>query len=454
MILGRSTSVNHQKGELSRELMSRAPLPLLLVFLMLTTPLSNLSSQDTNIESMDGHQLPEGESLFWSADEAAEFWSPTSPVRMLEAPLKESSHEIHTVFGSFDPTKHETPLPPEPFRDHFDVENTRYIIVQLVEHDRFALEDFINRLGIVDLDYIPDDSYLLRIPADSEKAAIALEEISNHPLVRAVIIQHPGWRVHPDLIKIAIDSIDRQVVPLIDLDITPAGDLSSLQLEGLQSDLIKTGANEVRCDAWLCQVIEINPSWLEVLANDGRILFTEPHNKIVITNNYARDLIRVDEVINNHNSGLDGTGEVAAISDSGLDGDHGDFTGRLLTIYSNYGPDSSGADTNSGHGTHVAGSMLGDGSGDSSYAGVAPATTFHFYQLEHDQSGQMARWGSLYDMFRHSRQQSASVQSNSWGAENMGGQYTPDSRSADAFMDDYGDYTVLFAAGNEGTQAH
>ena len=452
MILGRSTSVNHQKGELSRELMSRAPLPLLLVFLMLTTPLSNLSSQDTNIESMDDHQLPEEESLFWSADEAAEFWSPTSPVRMLEVPLKESSHEIHTVFGSFDPTKHETPLPPEPFRDHFDVENTRYIIVQLVEHDRFALEDFINRLGIVDLDYIPDDSYLLRIPADSEKAAIALEEISNHPLVRAVIIQHPGWRVHPDLIKIAIDSIDRQVVPLIDLDITPAGDLSSLQLEGLQSDLIKTGANEVRCDAWLCQVIEINPSWLEVLANDGRILFTEPHNKIVITNNYARDLIRVDEVINNHNSGLDGTGEVAAISDSGLDGDHGDFTGRLLTIYSNYGPDSSGADTNSGHGTHVAGSMLGDGSGDSSYAGVAPATTFHFYQLEHDQSGQMARWGSLYDMFRHSRQQSASVQSNSWGAENMGGQYTSDSRSADAFMDDYGDYTVLFAAGNEGTQ--
>ena len=99
MILGRSTSVNHQKGELSRELMSRAPLPLLLVFLMLTTPLSNLSSQDTNIESMDGHQLPEGESLFWSADEAAEFWSPTSPVRMLEAPLKESSHEIHTVLA-------------------------------------------------------------------------------------------------------------------------------------------------------------------------------------------------------------------------------------------------------------------------------------------------------------------------------------------------------------------
>ena len=64
----------------------------------------------------------------------------------------------------------------------------------------------------------------------------------------------------------------------------------------------------------------------------------------------------------------------------------------------------------------------------------------------------MARYGSLYDMFRHSRQQSASVQSNSWGAENMGGQYTSDSRSADAFMDDYGDYSVLFAAGNEGAQ--
>ncbi|HJL59404.1 MAG TPA: S8 family serine peptidase, partial [Candidatus Thalassarchaeaceae archaeon] len=343
---------------------------------------------------------------------------------MMEVPIKESTHQVHTVLGSFDPTFEETPLPPEEYRDHFDVENTRFIIVQLVEHDWTAFEEIVNRLGLVDLDYIPDDAYLIRLPADANDAAMALEELSNHPSVRAVMIQHPGWRLQPDLMNLSLDALQVGVTTLIDVDITPAGDLSLEQVDELQNNLVSTGAEEVRCDAWICQVRDLDSSWLPVLANDGRILFTESHYQIVVANDYARDLIKIDEVVNNHNSGLDGTGEVAAISDTGLDGDHGDFNGRLLTIYSNFGPDSSGADTNSGHGTHIAGSMVGDGSGDSNYIGVAPATTFHFYQLEHDQSGQLARWGSLYDMFRHSRQQSASVQSNSWGAENMGGQYT------------------------------
>ena len=116
------------------------------------------------------------------------------------------------------------------------------------------------------------------------------------------------------------------------------------------------------------------------------------------------------------------------------------------------GPDNSAADANSGHGTHVAGTMFGDGSGDSSTRGVAPNATFHFYQLEHDPSGQLARWGSLYDMFRDSHQKNAHVQSNSWGAQSSWGQYTSDSRSADSFLNDYDDFLVLFAAGNEGSQ--
>ena len=427
-------------------------MPLLLVFLMLTMSWASITSVDTIVESENVTQLPVDGTLQWTADEAANQWISTTPSSMREVPIKESSHQVHTVLGSFDPTIDETPLPPEAYRDHFDVENTRFIIVQLVEHDWTAFEEIVNRLGLVDLDYIPDDAYLIRLPADANDAAMALEELSNHPSVRAVMIQHPGWRLQPDLMNLSLDALQGGVTTLIDVDITPAGDLSLEQVDELQNNLVSTGAEEVRCDAWICQVRDLDSSWLPVLANDGRILFTESHYQIVVANDYARDLIKIDEVVNNHNSGLDGTGEVAAISDTGLDGDHGDFNGRLLTIYSNFGPDSSGADTNSGHGTHIAGSMVGDGSGDSNYIGVAPATTFHFYQLEHDQSGQLARWGSLYDMFRHSRQQSASVQSNSWGAENMGGQYTSDSRSADAFMSDYGDYTVLFAAGNEGTQ--
>ena len=431
--------------------MSRATLPSFLVLLLLTTTLSALyNPHDGSTDGLD--DLDGEEALAWTAEQAAEEWFTAEGHAGPTISLKESTHQLHTVMGSFDPFYDEPPLPPEEFRDHFDVDNTRFIIVQLKKHDFTVIEELVLRLGIIDLDYIPDDAYLLRLPADSTDALTAIREITAHPEVRSVVVQHPGWRVEPHLMSLSLDAFAGMPIGVVDVDVTPSGDLSESQLQSLLSDLSSTGAEEVRCDAWLCQVKGMEAAWMPVLANDGRILFSEPASNLMLANDYARDISRIDEVVNNHNSGLDGTGEVAAISDSGLDADHGDFNGRVLTIYNNFGPDNSGADMNSGHGTHVAGIMLGDGSGDANYQGMAPATTFHFYQMEYDQSGQLARWGSLYDMFRHSRQQSAGVHSNSWGAENMGGQYTSDSRSADAFMDDYGDYTVLFAAGNEGAQ--
>ncbi|MDP6379478.1 MAG: hypothetical protein QF885_07500, partial [Candidatus Thalassarchaeaceae archaeon] len=130
--------------------MRRALLPLLLVFLMLTTSWAAISSPTTNIEAENTIQLPVDAPLQWSAAEAAKQWTSTTPSSMSKVPLKESSHQVHTVLGSFDPTLDEPPLPPGPFRDHFDVENTRFVIVQLVEHDRTAFEEIVIRLGLVD----------------------------------------------------------------------------------------------------------------------------------------------------------------------------------------------------------------------------------------------------------------------------------------------------------------
>lgn len=431
--------------------MRRTMIPLVLVILMMTSTVVTVLSPVSTEEGTPYFELAD-DSIEWTAQGASENWSPATGQPGALVPIKESSHLIHTSLGAFDPVSDEPPLPPQQFRDHFDVDNTRFLIVQLAVNDYSTIQNLLNELGLVDLDHIPEDSYLLRLPADDDAALNAISVLSNHQAVRSLVVQHPGWRVQPELLSLSLDALSGSQIPLVDLDVTPAGDLSDLQIDSLRESLISTGAEQVYCDSHICQVIGIDVGWLPVLANDGRILFTHSHAVLSVENNFARDLSRIDEVVNNHNSGLDGTGEVAAISDTGLDSDHGDFNGRLLTIYNNFGPDNSGADANSGHGTHVAGIFLGDGSGDSTYQGMAPATTFHFYQMEHDQSGQLARWGSLYDMFRHSRQQSASVQTNSWGAENMGGQYTSDSRSADAFMDDYGDFTVLFAAGNEGAQ--
>ena len=431
--------------------MRRVWFALTLILLMLTTSWASLAGTGG---AGGAGTAPDVlfESPSWTAEEAASNWQSTSPSSGGVVPIRSGDGEIHTIMGSFDPTSEQPPLPPEAFRDSFDVDNTRFIIVQLVDHDHAFIEELSERLGLFDLDHIPDDAYLLRLPADTDAAVAAMRELADHPGIRALVVQHPGWRLSPQLLDVSLEALEGKSPVSIDVDVTPAGDLSPKQVDGLRENLESTGAEFVYCDAWLCQVRGIDAAWMSVLANDGRILFTESHSPLTIENNYARNIVRVDQVVANHNGGLDGTGEVAAISDSGLDADHGDFTGRVRAIYNNFGPDNSAADSNTGHGTHVAATMLGDGTGDSSTKGIAPATTFHFYQLEHDQSGQLARYGSLYSMFQHSRQQSASVQSNSWGALNTGGQYTSDSRSADSFMHTYGDYTVLFAAGNEGSQ--
>ena len=405
-------------------------IPFILIALMVTMPWANVS--ETSTQSTVGVPL-------WSAAEAAENWyeSEGSPGANVE--ISVGSGKLWVQTGPFDPLSDQS-VTPAHLQATDDPFATGFLIVQLFLNDGTLAESLAKGVDATIVDTLPEDAWVLRLPATTQARSNAIIELADDERVRWVGAQQPAWRLDVDL---------HHATGIVDLDITLALDVDTSQM---QDHLYMTGAEFVHCDAYLCQVIGLDAAWLPSLSRDHRLLFVESHDQIGIVNNYARSISTIDATVNNHNGGLDGTGEVGALSDSGLDQDHGDFTNRIRGVYHNYGPDNSAADSNSGHGTHVAASMVGDGSGDSSTQGVAPAATFHFYQLEHDSSGQLARWGSLYDMFRDSQQKNAHVQSNSWGAQSSWGQYTSDSRSADSFLNDYDDFLVLFAAGNEGSQ--
>ena len=257
-----------------------------------------------------------------------------------------------------------------------------------------------------------------------------------------------SWRVSPQIASIA----GRSSIT-VDLDITPAPDLTASEIKELQSDLesvSETPFGRNVCDFHLCQPKSVNAIWIPVLAMDGRILHINEASRLTIHNSVASDIAGINQALIDSANSLNGSGEVIAISDTGLDADHGDFDGRVRAVYNQFGPDNSASDSNSGHGTHVAATLLGDGSGDISALGMVPAATFHFYQLEVDSSGILARWGSLYDMFSHAWQNSARIQTNSWGNENLLGEYSSDSRSADAFIVDNPRFLVLFSSGDLG----
>ncbi|MDN3242628.1 S8 family serine peptidase [Glycomyces tritici] len=197
---------------------------------------------------------------------------------------------------------------------------------------------------------------------------------------------------------------------------------------------------------------------------------------------------------------LAGTGQIVAVADSGLDnGDpetvHPDVRGRIMAItswptrkvlapFTNDPPghDDGPADTDSGHGTHVAGSVLGNGEAARQAgagpvpAGIAPEATLFFQAIN-----QKIRWksraelaaaglqpfttpwpppasglygipGDLGALFGEAYEAGARVHTNSWGAP-LAGEYGQNARAVDEFMWTHPDMLVLFAAGNDGADA-
>ncbi len=199
---------------------------------------------------------------------------------------------------------------------------------------------------------------------------------------------------------------------------------------------------------------EINISNLDKIVSHPAVSYISPIFEIITFNNQARVHMGINTVENTYVTGLNGSGHRVAVADTGIDQDHGDFGSRITQVV-NVAGDSSTDDTNDGHGTHVACTVLGDGSRTSAYEGVAPQSELYFQAMEIDSNGQLSNSG-IYGMLNSAYTSGgARFHTNSWGSQ-TGGAYTTQSEDADdrtSTWDQYWQYegmTVLFAAGNEG----
>jgi subtilisin family serine protease len=207
-----------------------------------------------------------------------------------------------------------------------------------------------------------------------------------------------------------------------------------------------------------------------------------------ISNDVAVGIMTADGPAFTGPSGLDGTGEVVGVCDTGLDVGtrapaHPDFSGRVKAVKSypiqptfsqyvnNPGGDDGGADLDSGHGTHVAGSVLGDGAVSSTIAGHAPirgiarAARLVFQAVEQAmdwkdpaflmQYGRYLLTGipdDLAQLFDDAWRRGVRVHTNSWGGGDPG-VYDQQSRQVDQFIWDHPSMCILFSAGNDGSDA-
>lgn len=205
-----------------------------------------------------------------------------------------------------------------------------------------------------------------------------------------------------------------------------------------------------------------------------------------ISNDVAIGLMKASPTALGAGADLDASGEIVAVCDTGFDvGNtspvHPDFAGRVkaVTSYpitSDFSPyirnplgDDGAADVDSGHGTHVAGSVLGDGAASNALAGQAPVRGIaHKAQLVFQAIEQALDWRNPADLQRYGRHllagipadlttlfqdaysKGARIHTNSWGGGEPGA-YDSQSRQVDEFVWNNPSMCILFSAGNDGS---
>src|SRR5262249_18953519 len=113
---------------------------------------------------------------------------------------------------------------------------------------------------------------------------------------------------------------------------------------------------------------------LDELAMQPEVDTVAEHKEPKLYNDYSRRLLAIDAATGANPSSFitqDGTDQIIAVADTGIDDAHPDFQGRIVGKVARGRP----GDTSDpiGHGTHVAGSVLGDGAASlGQIKGVAP----------------------------------------------------------------------------------
>jgi PAS domain S-box-containing protein len=159
-------------------------------------------------------------------------------------------------------------------------------------------------------------------------------------------------------------------------------------------------------------------------------------------------------------NGYDGSTQIVAVADTGIGGGtaataHADVpSSRVTAIYDWAASDAANCyyaypdgaqDVDSGHGTHTALSVLGDGGASGEGQGAAPAASLVFQSVEDyaDMYGSCFGYADGYyllglpddltDLFQQAYDAGARIHSNSWGSSDAG-DYTDDSVTVDTFM--------------------
>jgi serine protease AprX len=198
---------------------------------------------------------------------------------------------------------------------------------------------------------------------------------------------------------------------------------------------------------------ENDPRLDEISRLTDLVIDIQPYLVPELHNDEARVLLGVDSPPGSPPPfALQGETEIIAIADTGLDETHPDFHGRIIGVRAWGRPPSDATDPH-GHGTHVAGSALGDGTASGgSIKGAAPRAKLFFQSLL-DKNFKLGGIPlRLETLFAEAYAAGARIHNNSWGTSSFAA-YRMDAREVDEYVYKQKDMLVVISAGNDGTAA-
>ncbi|WP_254546125.1 S8 family serine peptidase [Halomarina pelagica] len=196
---------------------------------------------------------------------------------------------------------------------------------------------------------------------------------------------------------------------------------------------------------------------IESLAAEEGVRYVEANRELDYHNDDAREVTKVAQV--QSDLGYAGEGVHVAVVDSGVDGDHPDLAANVANNYRWVGsplteptlwvPVGSLDSDDIGHGTHVSGTVAGDGSAsDGQYRGMAPEAALTVYSSGAALS--ILKATAAYDHVLANHADEVSIVSNSYGSASAD-DYNPDGALQTATWRAFeADLLPVFSAGNSG----
>lgn len=337
-----------------------------------------------------------------------------------------------------------------------------------------------------------------------------INDLKNEPWVETITPYRPTMKIShklnpkvgrvlstSDLTSYKLDEKEEDVIKLVEISVFQGESTADI------AAIIREGGGSVAFEKGDVMLASVPMKIIKNMANQQGVRSIVPYKFPKLHNNRAAEIMEVPSDGNFNDLTLRGKNQTVAIADSGIDTGnsatiHDDFSGRISNISStglqpeyedyitNPTPYDDGPSDTHGHGTHVAGSVLGNGAAAQATTsttipqGIAPEAQVYFQalyqtginwksqtQLQNENRWPPPWWEVIWgwpppsegvwlgipfdinNLFLPAYQAGVRIHTNSWGAP-LEGEYTENSRVVDDFMWNHRDMLILYSTGNEG----